>query len=112
MKLSRWRLVLYELLTQTIVVLGCLRRHLVEYQPQKRRTDRLFAVYADERWACCDCGLEHDQVFTGPGGCLAHPCPGAPDGSLPEVGHAWPMRPVGYSYRFRVGAEPPSLAEG
>lgn len=106
-----WRLSLYELLTQAIVLLGTARARLMRHQRWRRAPGRVFAVYNDERWSCCDCGLEHDQIHFAPAVCPDdHASLPEALSSLVEVAHAWPLRPAGYAYRLRVGAEPPSLA--
>lgn len=103
----RWRLAVYALLTQAILLLGRLRAAVVRHAWLHARRERTFDVYAEERWSCCDCGLEHDFSAFQPGEeCQHEPLAGP----IARVGHAWPVRPSGYGYRLRLGAEPASLA--
>lgn len=107
---SRWRVALYELLTQAILLLGWLRSRLMRYQPSRRPRGRVFDVHNDERWECCDCGLAHDQVIEGPGFECEHERRQAKALGIEVVGHSYPVRPLGYGYRLRALAGVPSLA--
>lgn len=102
---------IYELLTQAIIIFGELRRRVAWSMPERRVPGRVFDVYEDERWECCDCGLVHDQVIVGREfeGTCEHERMRAPP-SFHRVGHSYPIRPVAYRYRLRLGAGVPSLA--
>ena len=54
---------IYELLTQAIIVLGRLRSWSVRQRSTERVEVRLFDVYAEETWECCDCGAIHDAQY-------------------------------------------------
>lgn len=97
------RTLLYEVLTQAIVLLGRIRERLVPAERQYVVKARTFDLYAIEESVCCDCGLAHLVEHFRPGESCEHD-PGA-------VGHVWPMRPDGYRYRLRAGAAAPDLAE-
>lgn len=95
------RLLIYNLLTQTIIFLSVIRGKLFDCWLQRR--DRTFPVLLEpfkeklgawryqERWHCCDCDCTH-LVEMGD------------DGNLKMV----PLRPTGYKYGFRWLAERPS----
>jgi len=53
------RRLLYEILTQVIIVIAKLRQMLTDNSWREKRFDRVFYCSNDERWSCCDCGLEH-----------------------------------------------------
>jgi len=104
---STIRLILYEVLTQLIIWLGFLRARLIHRFWMKRPSGRVFDLYKFDSWICCDCGLEHNSEYFGPGYDCGHQ---APHEFVEIVGHSWPMRPLGYRYKLRIGAEKPSLA--
>lgn len=109
----RMRAWAYELLTQVIIWLGEARRRISWTMPERRVPGRVFDIYEDERWACCDCGLVHDQVIVGKEfeGTCEHERMHAPP-SFHRVGHSYPIRPVAYGYRLRFwSGSPPSLAK-
>lgn len=104
------RVLAYSFLTQAILWLGRLRERIVRYHPETVRRDRVFDVYSLESWDCCDCGLTHRfRAFSDPGAVPCNHMPAIP--SLIIIGHTWPIRPKGYSYRLRSGAKKPSLAQ-
>lgn len=103
-----WRLCLYEALTQAILVLGCLREHMLAHGWQTTMKARTFDVYREEYWYCCDCGLGHKVEYFGPDHACGHV---AEHPDEPIVGHAYPIRPAGYGYRLRALAGKPSLAK-
>ena len=100
------RLVIYKILTQLIIWLGRMRARVVARGWHRRVKERVFDVYAVERWECCDCGLVHDFEAFEPG----QKCDHKPLTDFPIIGHTWPVRPKDYDYRFRHGALNPSLA--
>lgn len=113
-KPMRWRLWIYEALTQAIIWLGWLRELAIPYEGGwvwKQRRDRTFDLYAPERWTCCDCGaMHHCQYFVeAPESVACHHIQPAP--GLRPIGHCFPVRPSGYGYRLRLGAGAPSLAK-
>jgi hypothetical protein len=93
----------YCALTQVIIWLGWLREKLLGCKGvwQTVRHDRTFYASNNERWLCCDCGLEH----------ATYP----PHGQEP-VERAFrfvPVRIKGYDYRWRTlsGGSSPSFDE-
>ena len=100
---------LYEALTQAIVALGAWRERLVFWFPTNEPKGRVFDVYRDEVFSCCDCGLEHRVEYFGPDHDCGHQ-PAKYAGKTPIVGHMYPRRPNGYGYRWRKGAGSPDLA--
>lgn len=111
-KVPAWRLWGYSILTQAIILLGRARDVLVRHQLMRRPEGRVFDVYNEDRWECCDCGLVHDASI-GPeeAASCRHVQPQVLPASMRVVGHCWPMRPVGYDYWPRMGVKPPSLAK-
>lgn len=100
-----WRLLVYEAITQLIIILGVFRARIVRRQMVVRK-DRVFDIYDREYEECCDCGLTHSRGFFPPGFDCGH----APVPGRKIIGHAFPERPDGYRYRLRAGAGSPSLA--
>lgn len=101
------RLLAYELLTQAIILLGRARTRVAP--DVVRVSSRVFDHYSIEGSECCDCGLIHDIEHFMAGQTCDHE---QDDPLLRPVGHMWPLRPVGYRYRLRVGAGAPDLAGG
>jgi len=90
------RLILYKLLTLFIIFLSCLRFRVIggRYSPWELRSDRDEQNLMPQMWfskargillECCDCGLSH-RLFESDRG-----------------SHAWPERPKGYDYKWRMG---------
>jgi len=90
------RLFLYKLLTLLIIVLSRLRFRAVggTYGPWELRKYRDEQNLMPQVWfskangillECCDCGLSH-RLFESDRG-----------------SHAWPERPKGYDYKWRLG---------
>lgn len=89
------RLFLYKALTLLIIVLGRLRFHAAgRYGKWQLRKDRDEQNLIPQMWfskangillECCDCGLSH-RLFESDRG-----------------SHAWPERPKGYDYKWRLG---------
>lgn len=103
-----WRLALYELLTQGILMLAWLRERLIRWEWTSTPQGRVFDIYDGGMISCCDCGLEHRMMYFAPGESCNH----QPDyGERKIIGHCYPMRPTGYQYRLRAGAGTPTLAK-
>ena len=90
------RLRLYKLLTTLIIFLGRLRFRAIggRYIDWELRKDRDEQNLMPQMWfsrangillECCDCGLSH-RLFESERG-----------------SHAWPERPKGYDYKWRLG---------
>lgn len=90
------RLFLYKVLTLLIILLGRLRFYAIgrAYAPWELRSDRDEQNLMPQMWfskargillECCDCGLSH-RLFESDRG-----------------SHAWPERPKGYDYKWRLG---------
>jgi len=93
------RLLLYNILTQLIIIFGKLRELLTDNSTRQQRIDRVFYCSNNERWTCCDCGLEHiTKPFEEP----------------KEKSHKFiPVRIKGYKYQLRYfgGKSSPSIDE-
>lgn len=81
---------LYCAITQLIIWLGVLREKLGV--TMQRRHDRTFYCSTNERWACCDCGLEH----------ITYPLYG--EEPREKAFRFVPVRVSGYDYRWRSGS--------
>ena len=88
------RLFLYKVLTVAIILLGKLRYKAGTSIGWELRKDRDEQNLMPKMWfsrangillGCCDCGLSH-RLFESERG-----------------SHAWPERPIGYDYRWRLG---------
>jgi len=95
----KWRIVLYELLTQLIVWLGKLRTRLTDgrgHLVMQRKHARTFYATNNEAAECCDCGLVH----------VHYPL----HNEEPRYPHfrMVPLRPRDYRYRLRLSCDPPS----
>lgn len=101
------RLFAYKLLTQAILLLGWVRERIVLRAWHEKPPGRVFDLYSDDRWKCCDCGLVHEATYFGPD----EPCGHEPAylGAV-IVGHTCPLRPKGYDYTWRKAAATPDLA--
>ena len=95
-----WRLgeaMIYELITQAIILLGRLRIIAHSRRTSEVRNDRTFRLVTAESGrhfhVCCDCGLEHlDRI----------------EGDKLAIIWSKPMRPIKYKYNLRHGAGEPS----
>jgi hypothetical protein len=88
---------LYELITQAIIILRQLRimvQSKLHYNVRNERTFRLVTAESGRHYhICCDCGLEHlDKV----------------EGDKTVVIWSKPMRPLEYKYNLRYGAAEPA----
>lgn len=101
------RLLAYDLLTQAIILLGCLRGVVARNLSHCYPPGRVFDVYDHDSMECCDCGLVHHAEYFGPDHDCGHQSEYPP---LRIVGHMFPWRPAGYRYQWRYGAGRPSLA--
>lgn len=93
------RLLIYNILTQFIIIFGKLREILTDNSIRQRRIDRTFYCSNNERWTCCDCGLEHITK---------------PFDEIKEKSHKFiPIRIKGYKYQLRLfgGKSSPSIDE-
>ena len=90
------RLFLYKVLTLLIILLGRLRFYVSggRYGSWELRSDRDEQNLMPQMWfskargillECCDCGLSHRLFESNRGS------------------HAWPERPKGYDYKWRLG---------
>lgn len=89
------RLFIYKLLTLLIIILNMTRKKVCFYDcPWELRKDRDEQNLIPGFWfskgygillECCDCGLTH-RLFESDRG-----------------SHAWPERPKGYDYKWRLG---------
>lgn len=103
------RTLAYSLLTQAIIVLAHLRDAVVppwwSRGSGKRgamwdfRLDRTYYLANDTGFICCDCGLVHG----------ARPLPG--EKPQRPAFRVYPIRPVGYTYRLRIGATSSSFVD-
>ncbi len=87
------RLFIYKVLTLLIILLSRLRFHAAGSRWELRK-DRDEQNLMPQMWfskangillECCDCGLSH-KLFESDRG-----------------SHAWPERPIGYDYKWRLG---------
>ena len=102
------RLVAYKFLTQLIVLLGRVRDAILEGQRVEVVAHRTCDVLDSDWWFCCDCGAIHYfKSFDMPNSC-GHE---AINPTKDIIGHIWPMRPIGYNYRWRFGARAATLAQ-
>lgn len=102
------RLLLYKILTQTIILLGWVRKRLIKKSWRERPADRIFDFYNFDCMECCDCGLSHETEYFGPDVKCGH---SSAYSGLKIVGHMFPLRPKGYNYGLRWGAAIPDLAK-
>ena len=88
------RLILYQLCTLLILILARFRARIARAIGMELRKDRDEQNIMPQMWfskgygillECCDCGLSH-RLFERERG-----------------SHAWPERPRGYRYRWRLG---------
>lgn len=95
--MSKSRAFLYKVLTLFIILLGRLRFCVAggRYGAWELRKDRDEQNLMPQMWfskargillECCDCGLSH-RLFESERGA-----------------HAWPERPKGYNYKWRLGS--------
>lgn len=102
------RLLLYELLTQAIILLGRLRARVQHSMGNPIAVGhRVFDEYGAESAYCCDCGLGHLREPIHP---EHEPCHHAQPPMRKAAFHSRPIRPATYQYRLRFGAAHPSLA--
>ena len=102
------RIFLYCLITQIIIWLAKLRKYAVKYKKHSIKNNRIFDVYEEETWACCDCGLEHYFRHFQNNETCSHQQEHI---NFKIVGHCMPIRPKEYKYNLRHGAVTPSLAK-
>ncbi len=88
------RLLMYKLITLLIILLAKLRCRVANSVGWELRSDRDEQNLMPQMWfskargillECCDCGLSH-RLFESEKG-----------------SHAWPERPKGYDYKWRLG---------
>jgi len=102
MKITKKELIkifIYNVLTQLIIIFGKLREILTDNSIRQQRIDRTFYCSNNERWTCCDCGLEH----------LTKPFE-----EIKEKSHKFiPVRIKGYCYQLRLfgGKSSPTIDE-
>lgn len=91
------RLIIYEILTQHIIIIARIRAFLRKPLGSEVRKDRTFSspdVQAPGyQLECCDCGALHKVWLEG------------------DTEFMQPIRPKGYCYRLRFGAQRPQPFE-
>jgi len=93
---QRTAVLIYEILTQAIIVIGVVREWLCKtsWCSMIVRKDRTFkSTDLMYTFQCCDCGGEHKVWYNAKEECMQ------------------PIRPRGYTYRLRFFCRPPSKFE-